>query len=114
MTGQCFFPLSAVSTVATNQSVSLISKLVPFTLGAEHSFIMDSLSAAASLSSSFLCIQTPLRQYLFHSPFAAVLVTSACKVVSHVSRLKSEVTSDSVAKSSKVVSHKLTSSILQL
>lgn len=37
------------STLATNQSLSLISKLLPFTLPAEHSFIMDSLSASASL-----------------------------------------------------------------
>ena len=45
----------------TNQSLSLISKLLPFTLPAEHSFIMYSLSASPSLS----LLSLP------HSPFVA-------------------------------------------
>lgn len=40
------------STLVTNQSLSLISKLLPFTLPAEHSFIMYSLSASLPHSSS--------------------------------------------------------------
>lgn len=65
------------STLATNQSLSLISKLLPFTLAAEHGFIMYSLSALSpylpSLPRSFSLLYPPFYITLFLSISSLIL-----------------------------------------